>query len=622
MAEIFDIKDELPVVTRKAQASEPAVVEEKDEIIITTKAFVPEKFVDLALVEKRFSAPIYVNDQTCNQCYWVKQRPCQACNTCANFSGYLNLYKRRTIKGVDYVGIPLANWSKSLDMLGVPDLKVRDLRPDIPMRHLKFTGKLYTKEDSEADDTKTNQIKITDEWLANAEARDYCGLVISSPRSGKGNMSLYLAIEKLKKRTLITCAQIEWLLNFCEDMSFMTNLPELVKKGIYPVVLVSKHKDYIKKAKSYGVKVVPSWDKVPDDCDVVLSSYVLLKKNPGEPDHLPAEALRKYVIGKFTTLIVDETHQGAAPVLSSVINNIDVTHRIGLSATADRMDGMSFIIYKIMGPAAAISNAPAMVPYFELFETGIAKRPEDINTDNPTAYETWLSFHKDRNKIILRKIFEVLDEDPLNCIILPVRRVNHVLDLVRMINQTAAFKNSKEGKNYPQPLAIAFADKQGDRTKAIDDARSRKVRVTVAIEKIVKHALSVPAWTHIFTGIVPISNGPMFYQLYSRVSTPPKKGQTKPQPKVIHLVDATSSSVKTLKNLYESTYDPLKNAFKDEELKPRRLVIEKDVLTRLLWIMARPYVYAGPNKDDQLNRIRRPRTIGGGFSSKRAKDTR
>lgn len=620
MAEIIEKGDDYPVVVRK-EKQEVAKVEAVDEIILTTKAFVPSKFVDIDRVEDRFSAPMFVNEKNCNSCYWRPTRVDKACLTCANFSGYMDLFKQTVVKGVEYTGIPLANWSKSMDMLDVPDIPVRDLRPDIPMKHLKFTGKLYDATDAANDSTKTDQQTIVKDWLKNAEKRDYCGIVVSSPRSGKTLLGLNIAIEHLQKKTFITGAQIEWLVNFCEDMSFMTNIKELAKKKIHPVYFVSSKPEIKRTLEPWGVKVVSSWAKVPDDCDIVLSTYLVLKRKPGESVYKPPEVMRKYVIGKFTTVIVDETHQGAAPVLGMVLNNIDVTHRIGLTATADRKDGMSFILYKIMGPAAAISDAPAMVPNFELFETGISKRPEDINTDNPTAYETWLSYHKDRNKIIIRKIFEDLAADPKHNILLPVRRVNHALDMARKINETAAFKNQKEGTNYPIPLAIVFADKQGDRQLAIKKARAGTVRVTVAIEKIVKHALSVPAWTHIYTGITPISNGPMFYQLFSRVSTPPKPGDKKPQPVVRHIVDATAASVKTLKNLYYSEFDSLRDALKGSDTRQKKLHMDQKELIRMGGILANPYVYFGPGKEDKLNRTRQ-RKGKMGFSKMRSYDTR
>ena len=585
------------------------------KIILTNKAYVPADLVDMDKVEERFSAPIF-DDMSCRTCYYQSQRPCNACTTCPAFDGWLHLWKPIKVKGVDHVGIPLANWRNSLTKLGVnlDDMDIDDLRPKIPfVTGLKFTGELF----DERTPDRTNQVNIVDEFMRETKDRDYCGVILALPRSGKSAMSLYIAIEELKMRTLITCSQIDWLEQFCTDLGFLTNMSELARRGKTPVVLISS-KASSKKLEKIGVKVVKSWKQVPKESDIVLCTYLQMKPGKDDTPGKPSAILREFVLGKFTTLVVDEAHQGAARVMGAILNNLDTTHRVALTATPDRKDGQSFIVYKVLGPVSSVTDTPTMVPIFKLLQTNIQNAPETIN--GPAAYETWLAYNEDRNKVILKQLFKDLEEDDDHCVLLPVRRVQHARELVKKINQTAAYKNHKEGANWPIPLATIFTGQQ-DRAQALEDARNFKVRVVVAIEKIVKHGISVAPWSHIYTGISPISNGSMFFQLYSRVCTPyPKEWKSeKPQPIVRHMVDATSSSVKTLGNLYTSEYDSLKDALHKE---PKRLKMAREERDRMMYIIGRPFAYFGSEKQDQLNRRRNSRIVGGFGGSKRTKDTR
>lgn len=580
------------------------------KIIITNRVFIPEEMVSKSRVEKRFSTPLF-NDEMCNSCIYASQRPCGPCDTCAGYIGVVNLWKmRQTSEGV-YIGIPTANWRKALDAFGISkDVYVEDRRPLIKIKSgLRFTKRLF----DETDVGRANQKEVVEQFMHYSKDRDYCGTINAPPRSGKTAMSLYIAINLLKRKTLITGAQFDWLKSFCEDLSFMTNMTELSDKGKTPVVMVSSHKE-ASRLEKIGVKVVKSWSKVPNECDIVLSTYLMCKHKKDEDRSRPSSIVKKYIMGKFTTLIVDEAHKAGAQVLSQFIASLDVTHRIALSATPDRKDGMSFIVYRLMGPVSAISTVPTMVPKFTLLETGISKPPETIKAGSAGAsyYETWLTNNEERNKLIVKQVFKDL-KNPRHNILISVRRLNQANILMRMINQTAAAKNMK-GEKWPERLAAVFTGKS-DRTQTIEDAKNEKLRVVVAIENIVKHNLSVPAWTHVYTNVSPISNGSGFYQLYSRVSTP-RKG--KPQPVVRHLIDATSASVKGLINLYNSQYDSLRSALED---RPARLIMDAEEKERMFFIMSRPYAYFGPGKDNQLNRVRRARVVGG-FGSKRAKDAR
>lgn len=52
----------------------------------------------------------------------------------------------------------------------------------------------------------------------------------------------------------------------------------------------------------------------------------------------------------FGLIIVDEVHRAAAPVFSSVIQTFNATYRLGLTATAERLDGTEWIFFFHIGP--------------------------------------------------------------------------------------------------------------------------------------------------------------------------------------------------------------------------------------------------------------------------------
>lgn len=74
-----------------------------------------------------------------------------------------------------------------------------------------------------------------------------------------------------------------------------------------------------------------------EDCDIVVGM-------------LQSIALRDYILSGFGFIIFDEVHVVPAPVFSRVLLKLCAPYMLGLSATPDRKDGLSQIIYWFIGP--------------------------------------------------------------------------------------------------------------------------------------------------------------------------------------------------------------------------------------------------------------------------------
>jgi hypothetical protein len=561
-----------------------------DTIFITTKVYIPARLVDQDEVSELFTHHQF-DEKGCRRCKFITQRPCKHCWTCQNFKGSTRLFEKKSTSNGVYIGIPHAPWKKARKLLGLSDVPVKDLRPKIDFpQDLYWTGQL-----------RPNQEQVVDQFWANVFDKGLmCGLIQANPRFGKTFTATNILCE-LGYKAIIFASELGWLEQFADAFIQSTNVGEL-KNAVTLVSTKPSSRPYKTKP---GICVVNSVEKVPPETCVLLVAYQAFIHD--------FDKVLRLLHGKYTAIVVDEVDLSAAQMFSKLLNNLDVTYRIGLSATMDRNDGMSPVMRRIMGNVAAKSDAIVMQPYLHLVETGVS-----ADTDNPTTRVTILAKSKTRNKLILKLAFQDLRANPLHCLFLPVARVSHMHKLTQMFNQQAAHdnleaRNNKQPEPWPYPLALSYSGATHDHKKVRDAAINREVRVVVSVNKKVQRGISIPAWTHVYTGLYPVADGPGWTQLFSRVCTPFTDGTEKPQPIVRHFVDGMPSSAGTLRNLYHSPYASLKEA-----LDTGKMLIDAATKERLLHIVSRSGNYHGPQQV-AMSKQKRRKQLGGfmGLSKRR-----
>jgi hypothetical protein len=340
-----------------------------------------------------------------------------------------------------------------------------------------------------------------------------------------------------KQRTIITASKIDFLRQFGMRFGELTNLRSLYREGLRPVVLVDR-RGWVD-GPSFGVHVVKKWTPEVNRADVVITPYQqLLDTDRGR------ERLRNYVHGRFGLLVADEIHQTGAPSFSRIINRSDARYRLGLTATPKRKDQLERVVHATLGQVVVKGKVTSDLPLLTLFETGVGSSRDFRNWNNMVSF---LANSEERNKIITRQVFRDLREDPRNCVLLPVTRVAHIHQLVKMINAQAEFCRRNKDEDWPGELAVAYSGKS-DTNAVLNQVRAGNARVVVAQATMVQHGLDIPRWTHVYIGVVPTSNPYLMYQLGNRVCTPYTKDLEnelgdKPRPTVRFVIDAISASV-------------------------------------------------------------------------------
>jgi superfamily II DNA or RNA helicase len=112
----------------------------------------------------------------------------------------------------------------------------------------------------------------------------------------------------------------------------------------------------------------------------------------------------------FGHMIADETHHIASKTFSSIFYKIQTKYMLGLSATPERKDGLSKVIYWFLGPQIVNikreSDNPTIQFVFNTFY-GEEKFNSLGKVNNPTMI-TDLTLNDERNKIIIKLILELI----------------------------------------------------------------------------------------------------------------------------------------------------------------------------------------------------------------------
>lgn len=197
-------------------------------------------------------------------------------------------------------------------------------------------------------------------------------------------------------------------------------------------------------------------------------------------------------------IVVDECHRVAGTPtsmtqFSKVLNSLAARHKIGLSATVHRSDGMITATYALLGhivytvPDEAVGDKIMRVGV-KPTGTGLQIGREALNTDgtiNYTKLITYLTENIERNKLIVTSI----ERRPS---LILSDRLNHLEELMRLLPidmrkdavMVSGKMTSKTGK--------------AEREKALSDMRSGKKKYLFATYSLAKEGLDVPCLERLY----------------------------------------------------------------------------------------------------------------------------
>lgn len=204
----------------------------------------------------------------------------------------------------------------------------------------------------------------------------------------------------------------------------------------------------------------------------------------------------------WDVVIVDECHRVSSSATTftryeKVLNHLSARHKIGLTATPDRSDGLIKATYALIGkvsyevPDDAVSDRVMSVKVWRM-DTGI-ELDEDkcLNDDGTINYVKLIEFlttHEGRNRQIATAI---MNNKGHSCLILS-ERLNQ-LEAVRALlpyemQEDSAFINGK----------MQSKKAKAEREQAIEDMRTGKKKYLFASYSLAKEGLDVPCLDRLF----------------------------------------------------------------------------------------------------------------------------
>ena len=203
----------------------------------------------------------------------------------------------------------------------------------------------------------------------------------------------------------------------------------------------------------------------------------------------------------WDVIIVDECHRcsGTPTAMTQffkVLNNLAARHKIGLSATVHRADGMIQATYALLGhivytvPEEAVGDKIMRVGVFPI-GTGVEISRECLNSDgtlNYTKLITYLTQNPVREEIIVNQI--KLNEGK-SCLILSDRldHLEHIMNwLPKHMRADAVMVSGK----------MTSKAGKAQREQAIEDMRTGKKKYLFATYTLAKEGLDIPRLERLF----------------------------------------------------------------------------------------------------------------------------
>ena len=467
------------------------------KILVKNGIYIKSRYVGPDQLEE-FKKQIYVQE-TCDRCdiYRNDQRPSETCLACPGFTGDAELYS--FIPSRDAYCFPMGLRTKVAKVFSLnKNTIVLDERTTPPMRkQYSLTQKLWGPRD------RLNQIDIVNTaYKSLLESKT--GILEALPRSGKTVMATSIAI-RLKLKTLVLVHTDILADQFRKEVLAFTNIDPKDPLGV-------SNKNYA--------------------ADIVITTYQKFRN----------EKNMRQIKNLFGLLIVDECHFAGANVFSEVVHQMSCKYKLGLTGTVRRKDGKEVIMEAILGKVIAKSEVAALTPIYRVRQTSyVTSAKVDY-----VRFCTDLSINIKRNKDICEDVFNILRANKKHRILITSIRVAHCDNLEKLINKRALELNNEGKGDYKVPIAKVVTGKtpEKQRLAIMEEAKSGKLLVLIAIRTKMSYGVNIPAWTHLLR-VSPsasrIKPDPAFQQETQRVCTPYPNGTPKPTPQIWEYIDGPHS---------------------------------------------------------------------------------
>ena len=436
---------------------------------------------DAKALVKRYTYHFF-EDKACANCEWVglrkKEELLGECETCAAYLGSTILSSRVKVGSKPYLTTPLGDRAGLISFLKSRGYSgtIKSLHPIIPIKPIKFTGKLRDYQEKAVEACIQNKI----------------GVLSAPPRSGKTLVATAI-ICRLSVKALIIASQRDWLMGFYE-----TFVGSPTQQGF----------TNIDKSRIGFCKKLEDFKKY----DVCLATVQTFHSDKGQK-------LLRLLRDTFEIVVIDEVHTSSANKYIQEVSLFNCNYKIGLTGTPDRKDGRYPLTAAVVGPVVHEVQIERLRPEIKLVRTGF---------NNGSKSTVWAYIVKrlesDKTRLKLIADWAIRDVEAGHIIAIPFAQTKPIFELVKLINE-------KAGKEIAKSFVGTM--KKADRDQLIQDVRKRKVKVLVGTAKLLSVGINIPVLSCLYEQLLS-QNLPNCQQRLSRILTP---CEGKPQPIIRYFLD-------------------------------------------------------------------------------------